>query len=72
MKYKCAECGQTFYGDRSDEDAREEAKDLFGWDPIEGGMEVVCDTCWRAMGFGEPENDPPSMPHNGAPDAWGE
>ena len=45
-EFTCAQCGGTFNKGRSDEEARAEAKDLFG--DMED-MVVVCDVCWREI-----------------------
>ena len=54
--YKCANCGETFEEAWSDEEAKKEAADLFPGVP-QACMEVVCDDCWKKMGFGEEDAD---------------
>jgi len=49
-EYKCAVCKVVFKGDRSDEEAIEESKELFGNVPMEE-LEVVCGDCFKKMGL---------------------
>lgn len=51
-EFTCAMCKGKFNKGRSDEDAADEAEVLFGTrDTSE--MDVVCDDCWKKMGFRE-------------------
>lgn len=47
--FTCAECGVTFESERNDEEAKEEARNLFPGlnvdDPNQ--VDIVCDDCWE-------------------------
>jgi hypothetical protein len=50
-EYTCAVCGQTFTKGWSDEEAAKEREETFpGFDESE--CDLVCDTCYKEMGFG--------------------
>lgn len=50
-EYRCASCGETFEKGRSDDEAKEELSNTFpGWD--EDDCDLVCDDCWKKMGYG--------------------
>lgn len=51
-EFTCAMCKMTFNKGRSDEDAVNEVEVLFGTRDV-GDMDVVCDDCWKKMGFRE-------------------
>ncbi len=51
VTYVCSDCGETFEGAWSDEEAEAEAETMSGvknaaTDP---GMAVVCDPCWKKL-----------------------
>jgi hypothetical protein len=51
-EYTCAACGRTFTKGWSDEEAAKEREETFpGFDESE--CDLVCDTCYKAMGFGD-------------------
>jgi DNA-directed RNA polymerase subunit RPC12/RpoP len=50
--YKCSVCGGTFEKMRSDDEALQETKELFGDFPMEE-LAIVCDVCFKAMGLPE-------------------
>lgn len=51
-EFRCAQCGEVFKRGRSEEEAREEARSL--WGNLQPEQEaVVCDTCFRRL-TGEP------------------
>ncbi len=50
MEYKCQMCGGEFESDITDEEALEEARELFPEYEKEE-MEIVCDDCWKKMGM---------------------
>ncbi len=51
--YRCGGCGGVFPYAWSDEEARTEADELFAAEIAAGmPMAVVCDACFKAMGFG--------------------
>ena len=45
--YVCAACGGEFVSERSDEEAADEATQVFGV-PLED-YDVVCDVCWKSL-----------------------
>lgn len=47
--YRCEACGGDFESQRSDEDAKAEAAELFQQQPETHPMAVVCDACFTAM-----------------------
>lgn len=49
-EYECSACGGVFLKGRSDEEAAMERDHLFPW-LGEGGGCLVCDDCFKAMGF---------------------
>lgn len=49
--YTCEACGGTFDKGWSDEEAEAELKTTFGVDKQDCGL--VCDDCYKAMGFGD-------------------
>lgn len=51
--YTCERCGGIFDEEWTDEEALAESTAMFGPLP-KADLAVVCDDCWRAMGFGEP------------------
>ena len=59
-EYQCADCGGIFEKGRSDEEAKNEAKELFGIEDedIEQGNDVaiICDDCFKKIGFNSKEN----------------
>ena len=50
-KYKCAKCGGVFEKGWSDEEAKNEAKELFGKHPNDWNNEavIVCDDCFNEI-----------------------
>ena len=53
-EYTCAYCGETHQKGWSDEEAKEEAKGVFGEDVFEREpVVIVCDDCYKLMGFDE-------------------
>jgi hypothetical protein len=59
MTYTCAECGGVFESERSEAEARAEARAIWGVDSDGPGIAIVCDRCWREivrreMGLVEP------------------
>lgn len=50
-EYQCALCGGVFTTTVSEDDAEAEYAAVFPDDVDEPGA-VVCDDCWRKMGFG--------------------
>ena len=48
--YKCECCGEEFESSWTDEEAQEECKTLFGAKP-DSGFAVVCEDCYKQMGF---------------------
>lgn len=48
-EYRCAKCGQVFRATWSDEEAHAEAEAAFSADELAGGVEVVCDDCYRDL-----------------------
>lgn len=51
-EYTCAVCGQTFTKGWTEDEALAEKSEFFGDIPIEE-CEIVCDPCWKKMGFGQ-------------------
>lgn len=51
-EYTCAVCGETFVGTQSEEDAEAEMKGIFGNNFKKEDCGVVCDDCWKKMGYG--------------------
>lgn len=49
--FTCARCGGTFDKGWTDEEAAAEANDLFPAAVNEHPLAVICDDCWKAMGF---------------------
>ena len=49
VKYTCAHCGGTFTSERPDEEAHEEAKQLWGRDGRAPDMAVICEVCFQQM-----------------------
>lgn len=50
-EYQCADCGRVFEKGWSDEKAKEELSNTFpGYDEEDCGL--VCDDCWKKLGFG--------------------
>lgn len=47
--YTCAACKQIFFSDRDDEEALQEARQVFGKEIDREPLEVVCDVCWEKM-----------------------
>ena len=56
--HHCAQCGKFFFSSRSDEDANQESKELWGDMPFEE-MCVVCDDCFREL-VGDRSDEPKS------------
>lgn len=53
-EYKCARCHGVFSKETdgwSDEQAKEETKDIFGFLPGDNDLAIVCDDCWKELGF---------------------
>lgn len=50
-EYRCAACGETFEKGWSDEEASEELGSTFPGIE-EADCNLVCDDCWKKMGFG--------------------
>lgn len=48
--YRCAACGEEYEKGWTDEEAAAEAETLFTAEERQD-MAVVCDDCWRKMGF---------------------
>lgn len=50
-QYTCAYCGDINTSERSDEEAKFEAEQIFGSAPDEwnGGYAVICDDCYQKM-----------------------
>lgn len=49
-EFTCAECGGTFEKGRTDEEALSELKIKFpGHNPED--CEIICDDCWKSLGF---------------------
>jgi len=59
-QYQCAMCEGVFEKGHTEEEARKEAKELFGIEDkdIEQGGEValICDDCFKKMGFNSKDN----------------
>lgn len=47
-EYKCEQCGGEFLKTRSDEEAAEESKDIWG-EFSEDDLAMVCDDCFKEM-----------------------
>lgn len=63
LKYTCASCGETHESDRSDEEAMEESKLLWG-DLPQSGLVVICDDCFkRGVGSALAEKHADEKPH---------
>lgn len=59
--YTCAHCGGTFRHGWSDDEAKAEARDVFGVDPDEDRtMAIICDDCYRELRtwMDKQQNDP--------------
>ena len=50
-EYKCEHCGNVYQKGRSDEEAKAEAKEIFGKNPDDWNDEqvVICDDCFNQM-----------------------
>lgn len=51
--YRCEACGETYETGRSDEEVAAEYEAMFDREYHEEDAAVVCDDCWRKMGFGQ-------------------
>lgn len=51
MTYTCAICGNTYDTGWSDEEAVAEMKENFGEEMTIDQCSLVCDDCYKAMGF---------------------
>lgn len=47
--YQCADCHGTFEMAISDEEAKEEFKKLWGFNPPPDQTAIVCDDCYEAL-----------------------
>ena len=57
-EYKCDMCGEIFESGWSDEEAKQEAEDIFGKpvDDWKSGQSIVCDDCFKKINPTSPEN----------------
>ena len=49
VTYTCEDCGGTFESERSDEEAQQEAVEIWGVRGDDPGMALVCDDCFNAI-----------------------
>jgi hypothetical protein len=47
--YKCSQCNNVYLKGRSDEEAFEESKQLFGLDPAIDECNIICDDCFNEL-----------------------
>ena len=47
--FTCAMCGGTFERNRSDQEAMEETRAIFGDDVTLEECDLVCDGCWQSI-----------------------
>lgn len=50
-EYRCKMCLNVYEKEWSDEEALNESKEIFGGDPTVENSDVVCDDCWKKLGF---------------------